>query len=169
MEARAAALRGIDLERPAVGLDDAADDDQPHAQPVRLAGVKGLEPFRRALRRQAGTVVAHADLDRHASLGPGTDDHAAAARSPEADTWVEAEEYDTLNVWGHDRRRPADALTLNTYYARLTGENGRADTPHPATGHPGERTRAGGGSPEAGDALRRRIDEVGWGRRFRGR
>jgi cephalosporin-C deacetylase-like acetyl esterase len=44
----------------------------------------------------------------------------AAARSREADTWVEAEEAETLCVWGHGPNdHPDDAHTLATYYAEI--------------------------------------------------
>ncbi len=47
---------------------------------------------------------------------------AAHERSREADTWVEAEEDDTLRVWGPLGAGgvPADAHTLDTYYAEVT-------------------------------------------------
>ncbi|MGH2371698.1 MAG: alpha/beta hydrolase family protein, partial [Chloroflexota bacterium] len=50
----------------------------------------------------------------------------AAARSREDFTWVEAEESDTLRVWGPfgAGRVPADAHTLNSSYAAITAGNG---------------------------------------------
>jgi dienelactone hydrolase len=77
---------------------------------------------------------------------------AAAAGSAEADTWVEAEEDDTLRVWGPFGAgaaggRPADALTLDGYYAARA-----ADVAPPA------------GETSPADRRRRIVDDLfgGW-------
>jgi cephalosporin-C deacetylase-like acetyl esterase len=61
----------------------------------------------------------------------------AAARSREADTWVEAEEDETLCVWGHGSAgdRPDGAHTLATYYAQIAPpvaiQNPKSDIQNP--------------------------------------
>ena len=54
----------------------------------------------------------------------------AAATSGEADTWVEAEEDDTLRVWGPFGAGavPADALTVSSYYTSLPRRAAREST-----------------------------------------
>ena len=84
----------------------------------------------------------------------GLSPEAAAAGSAEADTWVEAEEDDTLRVWGPfgaaaPAGRPADALTLDGYYAGRTAA-------------PAGETPAGAAGPD--DRRRRIVDDLfgGW-------
>ncbi|MBI3971679.1 MAG: acetylxylan esterase [Chloroflexi bacterium] len=71
--------------------------------------------YDRAMRERA-----YAWLDRWLKR---LDPDEAAARSREADTWVEAEEDDTLRVWGPYGAGsvPEDAHTLGRYYAALAG------------------------------------------------
>jgi dienelactone hydrolase len=90
----------------------------------------------------------------------------AASRSGEMDTWVEAEEDETLCVWGSSGggRRPEDAHTVSTFYAVVCreGPEGALD----GVGE-GERERgrepASGASRPAGVELRQRIIDEAFG------
>ena len=68
----------------------------------------------------------------------GLSPEAAAARSREADTWVEAEEDDALRVWGPCGAGsvPAGAHTLASYYAAVTGVRGQRSGLSELSDHP---------------------------------
>jgi dienelactone hydrolase len=103
-----AARRAVDRTRRIYGLYDGGPD--------RLAfyETNAEHGYERAMRERA-----YAWFDQWLQ---GYSAAEALARSGEADTWVEAEEDDTLRVWGPGGagRVPPDASTLDDYYASLT-------------------------------------------------
>src|SRR5262245_48642358 len=60
-------------EPPAVRLDDGAADREPHAHPIRLGRVKGLEEPLPTLRVQSNTAVLHGHQYRARVVGLGAD------------------------------------------------------------------------------------------------
>jgi dienelactone hydrolase len=104
--------RAVDHARRIYSLYDAGDE--------RLARYEtnAEHSYDRAMRERT-----YAWFDRWLK---GLSPAAAEAGSREADTWVEAEEDDTLRVWGPfgAGAAPADALTLDGYYASLTAPEG---------------------------------------------
>lgn len=117
------ARRALDHTRRIYSLYDGSDDH------LALYETNVEHSYDRAMRER--TYAWFDQWLQH--LAPADARH----RAREADTWVEAEEDDTLRVWGPlgAGTVPADAHTLDTYYAAITGDR-QAHDPAPQRSTP---------------------------------